>query len=186
MTSTRAAADPDRRDRIIGAALDVIINHGVHRTTHRKIAQAAGVPLGSVTYYFDSLESLINSAFDRLVAVMSARYAAALDAATDTDTACDAVTDLICGEAAGSREELVAIFEMYSFANHDSTARTLMATWVEISRVSLAKHFSADACSGIDALVEGWSIHRSLATSELDSAVVRRAIGAIAAASPHE
>jgi DNA-binding transcriptional regulator YbjK len=184
MSMRRGANDPERPDRIAQAALTVIIEHGVHKTTHRKIAEEAAVPLGSVTYYFQTLDDVIRAGFSRLVAAMSARYAAALDAAVDQDAACDAVTELICGEDYASRRELVAIYEMYSFANHDTEVRQMMADWVEASRASLSQHFSAQACSALDALVEGWPIHRSLSVGGLDRAIVSAAIRAVVRALP--
>jgi DNA-binding transcriptional regulator YbjK len=184
MGSRRGANDPERRDRIAEAALAVIVEHGVHKTTHRKIAEEAAVPLGSVTYYFQTLDHVIRAAFSRLVASMSARYAAALNAAVDQDAACDAVTELICGEDYASGRELVAIYEMYSFANHDTTVRQMMADWVEASRASLSQHFSARACSALDALIEGWPIHRSLASGGLDRDVVSTTIRAVVHALP--
>jgi DNA-binding transcriptional regulator YbjK len=176
--------DPDRRERIVEGALTVIIEHGVHRTTHRKIAEAAAVPLGSVTYYFQTLDDVICAAFQRMVNTMSARYAAALDDAKDQEAACDAVADLICGESYASERDLVGIYEMYSYANHNAEVRRLMADWVDLSHQSLARHFSAQACSAIDALIEGWPIHRSLTQAGLDRDVVRRTINAIATALP--
>ncbi len=184
MVSRRGANDPTRRDRIVAAALEVVIDVGVHGTTHRKIADQAGVPLGSVTYYFDSLHALIRSAFGLLVETMSVRYAEALRAAPDLDAACDAVTDLICGEDYASQRELVAIYEMYAFANHDAEVTTMMRDWVTRSHESLSLHFSPEARSAIDALVEGWPIHRSLAAGTVDRAVVRKTIAAITVAWP--
>jgi len=184
MANRRVANDPDRRDRIAEAAFAVIVEHGAHRTTHRKIAEEAAVPLGSVTYYFQSLDDVIRAAFARLVAEMSTRYSDALGAAQDQDAACDAVTELICGENYTSGRELIAIYEMYSFANHDAEVRHMMADWVGTSHVALARHFSPRACSALDALIEGWPIHRSLSVGGVDRDVVRRTIGAVVSALP--
>jgi DNA-binding transcriptional regulator YbjK len=60
--------DPSRRQRIVDATLQVVAMHGVAGTTHRRIAGEAGVPLGSVTYYFETLEQLISAAFLQLAA----------------------------------------------------------------------------------------------------------------------
>ncbi|MFT4463877.1 MAG: TetR/AcrR family transcriptional regulator [Sodalis sp. (in: enterobacteria)] len=51
--------DPDRRARIIDATLDMIAQHGVASITHRKIAAAADVPLGSMTYHFAGMQDLL-------------------------------------------------------------------------------------------------------------------------------
>src|SRR3712207_6258415 len=54
--------DPQRRARILQAAVGVIGDEGVHATSYRRVAARAGVPLGAVTYYFTGLETLIVSA----------------------------------------------------------------------------------------------------------------------------
>ncbi len=55
--------DSKRRENILMAALHLIGEHGCDGLSHRKIAQAAGVPLGSTTYYFSSREELLLEAF---------------------------------------------------------------------------------------------------------------------------
>lgn len=184
MGGQRVSNGTGRRERIAEAALGVIIAHGLHRTTHRKIADAAAVPLGSVTYYFKTLEDVVCSSFEGLMTTMSARYAAALDAAEDQSAACDAVTELLCGDSFASEGELAAIYELYAFSNHNDRARQLMAGWLGLSRVILTRHFSAEASQAIDAFVEGRLIHRPLEPIELDRTVVRRAITAIVLALP--
>jgi TetR/AcrR family transcriptional regulator, regulator of biofilm formation and stress response len=47
--SAQRRYDPSRRNRIIDACLDLISQNGVAGTTHRKVADAADVPLGSMT-----------------------------------------------------------------------------------------------------------------------------------------
>ena len=58
--------DPERKDRIIEACLDVIAERGVAGTSHRVVAAAAGVPLGSMTYHFDGMADLLHQAFDQI------------------------------------------------------------------------------------------------------------------------
>ncbi len=89
----RVANDPERRERIITAALEVIAEHGVHKTTHRRIAAVAGVPLGSLTYYFDDLTAILEAAFGHLEQTMSGYYRRALEAATSTEEAGQVVVD---------------------------------------------------------------------------------------------
>lgn len=54
--------DPHRRDRIARAALAVVARDGVEGLTHRAVASAADVPLGSTTYHFTSREELLGAA----------------------------------------------------------------------------------------------------------------------------
>lgn len=58
--------DPERRDRIIEATLDLISAEGVAGTSHRKVAAVADVPLGSMTYHFAGMDDLLHEAFTRL------------------------------------------------------------------------------------------------------------------------
>lgn len=55
----------DRRTAILDATLRLIATHGVDAVTHRRVAAAAGVPLGSTTYYFESRAQLLRDAFRR-------------------------------------------------------------------------------------------------------------------------
>ncbi|MBH0246908.1 TetR family transcriptional regulator, partial [Streptomyces cavourensis] len=57
--------DPDRRTRIIDAALRVIVADGIAGLSHRSVAAEADVPLGSTTYHFGSLDELLTAALRR-------------------------------------------------------------------------------------------------------------------------
>ncbi|MYX24216.1 TetR family transcriptional regulator, partial [Streptomyces sp. SID8380] len=66
--------DPDRRQRIIDAAIRVVGRSGIAGLSHRSAAAEADVPLGSTTYHFATLDDLlvaalrqVNENFARLV-----------------------------------------------------------------------------------------------------------------------
>jgi DNA-binding transcriptional regulator YbjK len=48
-----------RAAEIAAATADLLTEQGPHTITHRAVAARAGVPLGSLTYYFSSLEDLL-------------------------------------------------------------------------------------------------------------------------------
>jgi TetR/AcrR family transcriptional regulator, regulator of biofilm formation and stress response len=56
-----------RREVILDAALALIAERGTEQLTHRSVAEEAGVPLGSTTYYFASRDELVREAFRRYV-----------------------------------------------------------------------------------------------------------------------
>ncbi|WP_430782911.1 TetR/AcrR family transcriptional regulator [Actinoplanes sp. G11-F43] len=176
----RVANDPLRKQRILDATLTVIAEQGVHRTTHRRIADQAGVPLGSLTYHFESLGAILEQAFELLAASMSERYHTALTGAPDRLAACDAVTDLICGDEYATNQELTIIHEMYAYANHNPAVADACRRWMGRSRDSLAVHFTPRACRAIDALIEGWPMHQAWEREPLDRALVRATVLAIA------
>lgn len=175
----RGANDPHRKDRIVAAALEMIIEHGVHGTTHRRIAERAGVPLGSLTYYFDSLPDILRHAFALLSNAMSTQYRERLVAATSRDDACEAVTDLICGPAYVSQREMTALFELYAYATFDPEVARIAREWMFTSRDALATHFAPDTCRALDALIEGWPMHRVFEGRALDRELVRATVGAV-------
>jgi DNA-binding transcriptional regulator YbjK len=59
---TRQARGERRRQKILTAALEVIGERGVSATTHRAVAERAGVPVAATTYYFESLDELLDEA----------------------------------------------------------------------------------------------------------------------------
>ncbi len=60
----RAATNAEgRRREILAATVRVIAQGGADAVTHRRVAAEARVPLGSLTYYFESREDLIREAF---------------------------------------------------------------------------------------------------------------------------
>ncbi len=73
---TRRQRGERRRQAILEAALRVIAERGVADTTHRGVAAEAGVPLASTTYYFESLDELLEEALALFVSDEIARLAA--------------------------------------------------------------------------------------------------------------
>jgi TetR/AcrR family transcriptional regulator, transcriptional repressor for nem operon len=55
-------APAGKRERLVTAACQVLHEQGVERTTLADIAQAAGVPVGNVYYYFKTKDQLVESA----------------------------------------------------------------------------------------------------------------------------
>ncbi|WKD59465.1 TetR/AcrR family transcriptional regulator [Corynebacterium caspium] len=59
----RRRFDPSRKQRIIDAAVKIIVEQGSQFVTHRAVAQVADVPLGSMTYHFQNLADLLDQAW---------------------------------------------------------------------------------------------------------------------------
>lgn len=154
--------DPDRRSRIIDAALDVIASDGVAGVSHRKVAAAADVPLGSMTYHFSGMDELLHDAFTRFATGVSDRIAARMDDAADRDAAIAAVVAHIEEDIFGDARDVILTHELYALAAHDAAYRTLTSDWMRRSRAALERHFDPTSARIVDALVEGLTIHRAL------------------------
>lgn len=168
--------DPDRRDRIIDACLDVIAESGIAGASHRRIAEAAGVPLGSMTYHFDGIDELYHEAFARFTASVSEGFERRMAAATDAESARDAVVAIIVDDVFGSARDLVITHELYTLAARQPSYRTLTATWMARSRAALERWFDPETARLLDALIEGLTIHRSLDAEPRDPGEIVRAV----------
>lgn len=174
----RSRNDPDRRDRIIDAALETIARHGVADTTHRRIAEIAGVPLGSLTYYFSGLEEIVRQAFLRLSHGVMARFAQRLEEARNSEEARLAIIDFLSDDSPQKAREMALIFELYAYATRRQSLRPIMTEWMAASRQAMEKHFSASQARALDAMIEGITIHNStspqlIPREEIEAIVIR-------------
>ena len=165
--------DPDRKSRIIDAAIEVIAEHGVAGTTSRRIAAAADVPLGSITYHFDSIDDLLEQAFRRHAEQMSPRYEAHFAEVHDLSGFAAAVTALINGDAGGSQRDWAVAYELYLAALRNPTLRSVTESWMRRSRTVLERFIDPVTARGVDALIEGLVIHMTLSTAPFDRAQTR-------------
>jgi DNA-binding transcriptional regulator YbjK len=165
--------DPARRQRIVDATLDAIAQFGVAGTTHRRIAAIAAVPLGSVTYYFATLDALITTAFMQLAEQSSHDFAARMARATDRDSAKEAIIDIIAGSVWATPRTLLLSYELYAFAARHPSVAGVMRAWMAKSRAALERHFDPLTSRALDALVEGIGIHNSIDDRPLDPDAIR-------------
>jgi DNA-binding transcriptional regulator YbjK len=178
--------DPERKSRIIDAALAVIAEHGVAGTTHRRIAAAADVPLGSLTYHFTGLEDLLEQAFARHAERMSPYYEAHFDEVGTRDEFIDAVTDLMhdlttCGTGDDAHDWAIS-YELYLAALRNPALRRVTESWMRRSRAVLERFVDPLTARGVDAMIEGLVMHMMLSTVSFPRAdtraIVARAVGA--------
>jgi TetR/AcrR family transcriptional regulator, regulator of biofilm formation and stress response len=174
--SRRRRYDPGRRDRIIDACLDVIAEYGVAGTSHRRVAAAADVPLGSMTYHFAGMDELLHEAFRRFARSVSDRFEQRMAGAADPTEAREAIVALITEDVFDSQRALVLTHELYTLAARDRSYRVLTNAWMASSRGAFERHFDPTTARMLDALVEGLTIHRALDTVPHDPAVVRAAV----------
>ena len=172
MAATRRH-DPNRKDRIVDAAIAVIAEHGVAGTTHRLIAAAADVPLGSLTYYFSSLDDLREQAFRRHAERMSVVYESHFLHVRTHEDLVEAVTDLIHGDAGADTGDWAIAYELYLAALRDPQLRTITETWMRTSRAVLERFVDPTTARGVDALIEGLVIHKTLSTAPVPREQIR-------------
>ena len=185
MTAARRTRrhDPERKDRIVTSALEVLASDGVAGITHRAIGTAADVPLGSITYHFATLDEIVQRAFEVHVDKLASRFEARLASCTDGADLIDCIAAAITDDLAAHPNELAVTYELYGDAVRRPETRRVTQRWMERAEDALAEHFDRATARLIDVVVEGLMVHMSIAQQPLSHDEVR-ALLTMAAGSP--
>jgi TetR/AcrR family transcriptional regulator, regulator of biofilm formation and stress response len=160
---TRQARGERRRRAILQAALRVISEHGVDGVSHRAVAEEAAVPLASTTYYFESLDDLLEGALRLFVDEEAARLSALTERLEGQDLPPVEIARLFRAEL----EPDVAQFELYVEAARRPRLREVARSSIEMYATVAAAALRA---AGLDepainprafvALFDGYGLHR--------------------------
>ncbi|WP_280388130.1 TetR/AcrR family transcriptional regulator [Nocardia wallacei] len=177
----RRARDPEgRRRAIIEAAVRVIAERGVAGVTHRRVAEVAGVPVGSTTYYFKDLDELIR---------LGLRHAANVSVRALQQWNQDlATTDDLAATLAGFVAETVAdvdrhrsLNELYAAAAHRPELRPLARLWSDGLGEVLAPRVGPRAARAIAVYLDGILVHALVTDDPVDIDTLTAGVTAIAA-----
>jgi DNA-binding transcriptional regulator YbjK len=114
MTAASTPKGERRRQALVEAAAELLVERGFDAVRHRAVAERAGLPLSSTTYYFDSLDDLVAAAVEHHGRGELVRGTALLTALPTRPRGVDSVVDLVLdqllGPPAGERDaELVLL-----------------------------------------------------------------------------
>jgi len=160
---TRQVRGERRRQAILEAALRLISQHGVGALTHRAVAEEAGVPLASTTYYFDSLDELLEGALQLFVDEEATRLTTLAERLEGQELPPVEIARLFQAEL----EPDAAQFELYVEAARRPSLREVARSSIEMYARVAATALSA---AGLDepaidprafvALFDGYGLHR--------------------------
>jgi TetR/AcrR family transcriptional regulator, regulator of biofilm formation and stress response len=138
--TVRAGSAGDRRERILEATLRLIGRSGREAVTHRAVAEEAGVPLGSTTYYFDSRDDLLGQALEHVADSEAERYrdlAVELRRVESPDELADRlISELVA--AAVDRVAYIAEYELWLEAGRRPELRDAAQRWCDAEQVAVA------------------------------------------------
>lgn len=168
---TRQARGEQRRRHILEAALRVIAERGLHATTHRAVATEAGVPTATTTYYFASLEQLLDEALLLFVEEEISRLGALATALQDAQISPAQIADLFSAVLAEGWDAdvppEVAQFELYLEAARrphlKAAARSCLDQYARVADAALRAAGAPRAAEGAQAfvaLIDGFALHR--------------------------
>ncbi|QNA92946.1 MULTISPECIES: TetR/AcrR family transcriptional regulator [unclassified Microbacterium] len=174
--------DPGRRDRILDATLAVIRDDGIAAASYRGIAARAGVPLGSMTYYFPTLEGLIVSALDTTRSDLEPRYAEPLRQARTRADVVDALVDATIGATSPSLDDIRLYEEIRHYGARNPKIADVLQAVEDDAIVMLDRVVPTRTALAINALLWGWWSHRlAHVDGTLDEATVRPSYAALLA-----
>ena len=160
---TRQARGERRRRAILEAALRLISERGVDAVSHRAVAQEAGVPLAATTYYFESLDDLLEGALRLFVDEEAARLTELAGRLEGQDLPALEIVRLFRSEL----EPDVAQFELYVEAARRPRLREVARQSIEMyATVAAAAMRAAGAGEpainprAFVALFDGYGLHR--------------------------
>ena len=119
MTAAVTPKGERRRGALVSAAAELLCEGGFEAVRHRSVANRAGLPLASTTYYFSSLDELIAAAVEyvgmREAAQLRSRVSTLSRRRRGAESTADVLMDLLVDESAGSEpsEELISRYERY-------------------------------------------------------------------------
>ncbi|TDQ05670.1 TetR/AcrR family transcriptional regulator [Labedaea rhizosphaerae] len=157
------------RERILRAVLRVIGAEGVAGVTNRRVAKAAGVSLGSITYHFETQRDLQREALLLFVREETERLAALAQAQVGPVSLADAavIVEQVAESTTFGRDEELAPLELYIQAGRDpdlrDAAADCFAAYDQIARTVLTGLGVADPdrlAGPVVALLAGLQLRR--------------------------
>lgn len=134
-----------RREALLDAVIRIVAEVGAEAVTHRRVAQEAGLPLASTTYWFDSKEHLLTAALERAAERDIARLCAFLDDAPANADPLELAVDAIVAppKEQSNRGSLLATYTLMLEAARRPAMRAINKQWTEAYLDALARLFEA-------------------------------------------
>jgi TetR/AcrR family transcriptional regulator, regulator of biofilm formation and stress response len=135
MTAAARPRGAARREALLHAVLRIVAEVGPDAVTHRRVAEVAGLPLASTTYWFDSKEDLLAAALelaaDRDVAQLRERAADLAHREEAMDAAVALILDPLDEGLRASRGSLIAAYALWLEAARRPGLRAVAQAWTD-------------------------------------------------------
>jgi DNA-binding transcriptional regulator YbjK len=133
-----------RREALLEAVLRIVGEVGPDAVTHRRVAEVAGLPLASTTYWFSSKEHLLTAALELAAERDTARLLADVAAAEHDDAdpievAVDAISTSLGDVSHAGRGSLIATFALLLEAARRPALQEISARWTEAYLLALGR-----------------------------------------------
>jgi DNA-binding transcriptional regulator YbjK len=135
-----------RREALLEAVLRIVAETGADAVTHRRVAEIAGLPLASTTYWFDSKEHLLTAALElaaerdtvRLLA-RAAQLSGDGGGPTWVDAAVAVIAEPLDSGHQASRGSLMATYALLLEAARRPALQDVARRWTEVYLLTLGQ-----------------------------------------------
>lgn len=163
--------DPNgRRAQIVAAAAD-LLRDGDANLTHRRVAQQAGVPLGSTTYYFASLDDLIAAALSHLADQVDADLAETAEQLRAGDRTPETLAHLL-HDYLSDRGRVRTELALYTAALRRPELTPLTRRWFDGLVALLSTLTDPGTAQLMSVFLDGACMHAALNDQPLDPALL--------------
>jgi DNA-binding transcriptional regulator YbjK len=162
----RRAKGQRRRHSLLEATLQVVERDGVAGVSHRSVTRQAGLPASAATYYFDSIDALLEAALswaEQANTEPLRRIAAASDPQA-------ALARWLVEDCITHRDRVIAEYELFLLAARRPALARAATRWVEeLSALVSAWTDDAGSVRAVCAYVDGLLL-QALVTREIPAA----------------
>ncbi len=172
--------DPDRRQRIIDAAIAVVGERGIAGLSHRAVAAAADVPLGSTPYHFATLDELLVAALRQSNVVCLDDFARWVDGIDSAAPLAEEVARLVEDTLTGDRRRMELEYELYLAALRHEAVRPIAAECLdEMVRLLGQRIGDLHTARTVVALTDGLVLQHLLTGQPFDPEAVRAGLAGV-------
>ncbi|MGL5395645.1 MAG: TetR/AcrR family transcriptional regulator [Shewanella sp.] len=151
----RGPADPERPNRIIDAALSLMLDSGVHSLTHRAVGEKAGVPLGSTTYYFKDLDALLVASIAQLTEQTQVQLTEWHRQLSIEKPLAPQLAELIYVRLTQQRSQAMLAYELYTLAMRRPDLKPLSNRWKQVLNDAFSHYVDEATAEAVTALIDG-------------------------------
>jgi TetR/AcrR family transcriptional regulator, regulator of biofilm formation and stress response len=163
----------------VQAAIQAIAEVGVGDVTHRLIAARAGVPLGSTTYYFPTLDDLVSAALREATESARAQLAMWVDELTASEDPAVTLVDLARRYLADRAQALLE-YEVCLAATRTPQLRPVARLWIDgVREVCTRFTGGQERAFALAALVDGALLQALVTGEDLDADALRVGVEAL-------
>jgi TetR/AcrR family transcriptional regulator, regulator of biofilm formation and stress response len=168
----RGPSDPDRPERIADAALALLARRGIAGVSHRSVAAEAGVPLGSTTYHFKTLDDILIAALEKAIPENRADIDAWAASLGESPDLASELTDFVIRQAEEYEGRTIVEYELYLAALRRPALQALSLEWSRVLTRALERFVDAQTADALSAVFDGILMRVLASGHRLDRAEV--------------